>query len=106
MGFQPKVLPYAYEIKTIDSHTMGESTRIVYDGFPYLPGDTMMEKRNILWKNGEFSKEDSAENLADNYASLERGMIYDWCLKGGSYSLREKGKQLFPIYLQSLRKAG
>ena len=57
-------------------------------------------------KNGEFSKEDSAENLADNYASLERGMIYDWCLKGGSYSLREKGKQLLPIYLQSLRKAG
>lgn len=27
MGFQPKVLPYAYEIKTIDSHTMGESTQ-------------------------------------------------------------------------------
>ena len=57
-------------------------------------------------KTGEFSKEDSAENLADNYASLERGMIYDWWLKGGSYSLREKGKQLLPIYLQSLRKAG
>lgn len=55
MGFQPKVLPYAYEIKTIDSHTMGESTRIVYDGFPYLPGDTMMEKRNILWKIMIFS---------------------------------------------------
>ncbi|MEI3419014.1 MAG: proline racemase family protein [Blautia sp.] len=48
MGFQPKVLPYAYEIKTIDSHTMGESTRIVYDGFPYLPGDTMMEKKKYL----------------------------------------------------------
>lgn len=55
MGFQSKVLPYAYEIKTIDSHTMGESTRIVYDGFPYLPGDTMMEKRNILWKIMIFS---------------------------------------------------
>ena len=49
MGFQPKVLPYAYEIKTIDSHTMGESTRIVYDGFPYLPGDTMMEKKKISY---------------------------------------------------------
>ena len=44
MGFQPN----AYEIKTIDSHTMGESTRIVYDGFPYLPGDTMMEKKKYL----------------------------------------------------------
>ena len=55
MGFQPKVLPYAYEIKTIDSHTMGESTRIVYDGFPYLPGDTMMEKKKYLMKIMIFS---------------------------------------------------
>ena len=54
MGFQPKVLPYAYEIKTIDSHTMGESTRIVYDGFPYLPGDTMMEKKKYLMENYDF----------------------------------------------------
>ena len=54
MEFQPKVLPYAYEIKTIDSHTMGESTRIVYDGFPYLPGDTMMEKKKYLMENYDF----------------------------------------------------
>lgn len=54
MEFQPKVLPHAYEIKTIDSHTMGESTRIVYDGFPYLPGDTMMEKKKYLMENYDF----------------------------------------------------
>ena len=54
MEFQPKVLPYAYEIKTIDSHTMGESTRIVYDGFPYLPGDTMMEKKKYPMENYDF----------------------------------------------------
>lgn len=58
MGFQPKVLPYAYEIKTIDSHTMGESTRIVYDGFPYLPGDTMMEKK-------KYFKETSPSEITD-----------------------------------------
>ena len=56
MGFQPKVLPYAYEIKTIDSHTMGESTRIVYDGFPYLPGDTMMEKKKYLMEKRRIQK--------------------------------------------------
>ena len=54
MGFQPKILPYAYEIKTIDSHTMGESTRIVYDGFPYLPGETMMDKKKYLMENYDF----------------------------------------------------
>ena len=39
---------YAYHIKTIDSHTMGEPTRIVYDGFPELPGETMMDKKNCV----------------------------------------------------------
>ncbi|MCD7981200.1 MAG: proline racemase family protein [Clostridiales bacterium] len=44
----PTVREYAYHLKTIDSHTMGESTRIVYDGFPKLRGKTMMEKKNNL----------------------------------------------------------
>ncbi|MGN0378385.1 MAG: proline racemase family protein [Butyrivibrio sp.] len=48
MNNNVKVLPYAYKIKTIDSHTMGEPTRIVYDGFPELRGNTMMEKKEYL----------------------------------------------------------
>lgn len=39
---------YEHEFKTIDSHTMGEATRIIYDGFPDLPGKTMMEKKEYL----------------------------------------------------------
>lgn len=39
---------YEREFKTIDSHTMGEATRIIYDGFPDLPGKTMMEKKEYL----------------------------------------------------------
>ncbi|MGN0370719.1 MAG: proline racemase family protein [Butyrivibrio sp.] len=49
-----KVLQYAYKIKTIDSHTMGEPTRIVYDGFPELPGNTMMEKKDYLIEHYDF----------------------------------------------------
>lgn len=45
---------YAYHIKTIDSHTMGEPTRIVYDGFPELPGETMMEKKNYLMEHYDY----------------------------------------------------
>lgn len=76
---------------------MLDNSRFYYHLIPQLIGEGQ--------KTGEFSKEDTPENLADNYASLERGMIYDWCLKGGSYSLKEKGKQLLPIYLRSLLKA-
>ena len=53
-------------------------------------------------KTGEFIQDDTSENLADNYASLERGMIYDWCIKGGNYNLKEKSRHLLPIYLKSL----
>lgn len=35
----------------IDSHTMGEPTRIVYDGFPKLVGNTMIERKEYLEKN-------------------------------------------------------
>ena len=39
---------YEHSFRTIDSHTMGEATRIIYDGFPELPGQTMMEKKEYL----------------------------------------------------------
>lgn len=48
MQIQPKLPSYQHVIKAIDSHTMGEPTRIIYDGFPELPGDTMMSKKAFL----------------------------------------------------------
>ena len=38
-------------IRVIESHTSGEPTRIVYDGFPPAPGTTIMEKKLFLEKN-------------------------------------------------------
>ncbi|WP_017728840.1 proline racemase family protein [Halalkalibacterium ligniniphilum] len=38
-------------IQTIDSHTMGEPTRIVIGGAPRIIGSTMMEKKQYLEKN-------------------------------------------------------
>ncbi|WP_110686806.1 4-hydroxyproline epimerase [Salinicola aestuarinus] len=35
-------------IHVIDSHTGGEPTRLVMEGFPTLPGDTLAEKRDAL----------------------------------------------------------
>ena len=48
MDVHPRLLPYQYLIKAIDSHTMGEPTRVIYDGFPELPGDTMMQRKEYL----------------------------------------------------------
>ena len=57
MKFNPKTMGYRYQFKTIDSHTMGESTRIIYDGFPELPGKTMMEKKQYLEKHYDKCRE-------------------------------------------------
>ncbi|MGM9607026.1 MAG: proline racemase family protein [Oscillospiraceae bacterium] len=37
--------------RVVDSHTMGEPTRIIYDGFPPLEGATMMERKEYLERN-------------------------------------------------------
>lgn len=50
----PKLRPYAYMLKAIDSHTEGEATRIVYDGFPELPGATMMDKKKYLMEHYDY----------------------------------------------------
>ncbi len=38
-------------LKYYDTHTAGEPTRIVYEGFPELKGSSMMEKKNFVIEN-------------------------------------------------------
>lgn len=40
-----------FNFKIIDSHTGGEPTRMVYDGFPELVGETLQEKLHYFKKN-------------------------------------------------------
>ncbi len=41
-------------IKTIDTHTMGDPTRIVIDGLPKIEGKTMLEKKQKLSEQCDF----------------------------------------------------
>ena len=40
-------------IQTIDSHTEGNSTRVITDGYPIPPGRTLLEKRRWLWQHDD-----------------------------------------------------
>ncbi|MGF6989878.1 proline racemase [Lachnospiraceae bacterium PF1-21] len=53
MELKPKLNLDAYEasFKAIDTHTVGEFTRILFSGFPELKGDTPIERKNYLHKN-------------------------------------------------------
>ena len=49
MELKPKMTYKAFD--TVDSHTMGEPTRIITGGFPELLGNTMMERKKYLEEN-------------------------------------------------------
>ncbi|MER2262885.1 MAG: proline racemase family protein [Psychrobacillus sp.] len=42
---------YILSLETIDTHTMGEATRIVINGFPKIVGKTMMDKKEYVKEN-------------------------------------------------------
>ena len=40
-------------IQTIDSHTEGNSTRVIVGGVPVPPGKTLLERRDWLWRHDD-----------------------------------------------------
>ncbi len=42
------------KLEYVDTHTMGEPTRIIVDGLPPIVGDTMMEKKKYLERNFDY----------------------------------------------------
>ncbi len=53
---------------------------------------------------GEITGALSAGEIVRLYAMTERGLLYDWCLRGGDYSLASYGEKALPLFLQSLKK--
>lgn len=51
MEYTPKLRKAEKTFLVVDSHTMGEPTRIILQGFPELQGSTMMERKKFLEKN-------------------------------------------------------
>lgn len=43
-----------HRIRTIDTHTMGEPTRIVVEGIPTVPGNSILEKKRYIENNLDY----------------------------------------------------
>lgn len=56
-------------------------------------------------RRGELTADLTAKELARSYALCERGLMYDWCLTGGGYSLRDYGAAMLPRLLSFFRPA-
>lgn len=44
----PQIGKYGHVFGTVETHTVGEPVRIIISGFPEIPSDTIMEKKNCL----------------------------------------------------------
>ena len=54
-------------------------------------------------QRGELITALSAKEIARIYAIAERGMIYDWCISGGGYSLRGYAAEMLPRLMSAFR---
>ena len=48
---------------------------------------------------GELSDKRTVSDMVKLYALCERALMYDWCLCGGEYSLRDYASQVLPTFL-------
>lgn len=56
------------------------------------------------FENGEFNEEFTVSEIVKIYASLERSFLYEWCLSGGEYSLKNYAKIHFPRLFSAYTK--
>ena len=52
-------------------------------------------------ETGELSRGQSVSEMVKLYALCERALMYDWCLCGGEYSLRDYAAKILPGFLSS-----
>ena len=55
-------------------------------------------------QQGLFREDFTTLDVTRAYAVFERGLMYDWCISGGNYSLAQYSAQLLPQFLKGFCK--
>ena len=53
---------------------------------------------------GLFRDDLSVNDITKAYALFERGMMYDWCISSGNYSLCQYSEKMLPLFIAGLTK--
>ena len=53
---------------------------------------------------GELTDQRTVGEIVKAYAMFERGLMYDWCLSGGEYSLPQYAGDMMPLFLEGFVK--
>ena len=54
-------------------------------------------------KNGYITTEESVNEIVKYYAFCERAILYDWCLVGGEYSLKDSSNKQMRFFLKRIQ---
>lgn len=54
-------------------------------------------------QSGELRADVPVNEIVKSYAMLERGLMYDWCICDGEYSLSHYASTVLPMFLQGYR---
>ncbi len=52
-------------------------------------------------QKGLFREEFTTNDITKAYAMMERGLMYDWCISSGNYSLCQYAEAIMPAFLKS-----
>ena len=55
-------------------------------------------------ERGELRDDLPTGEIVKTYALCERALMYDWCICGGEYSLREYSGKMMPVFLAHIQK--
>lgn len=53
-------------------------------------------------EGGYFRRDLSVNDITKAYAMFERGLMYDWCICNGNYSLCQYSQMMLPLFLRGL----
>jgi TetR/AcrR family transcriptional regulator, cholesterol catabolism regulator len=96
-----------------------EAVKLVYhlESAPHKKKSFLISKKHNLYKiimaivregqkSGEIRKDKSADTITSMMVQLYRGIILDWCLDNGSYSLAESTARMAPLIYAGIKIPG
>lgn len=86
-------LLYSSQLTTKGQTSLNDKNRFYFEWVTQIIAEGL--------ENGEFASSSTAEELMDIYAMYERGLLYDWALAKGSYSLYHYSDKLLPHLLDT-----
>ncbi len=87
---------YATQLTTAGEKHLMDQSRIYYKLLRRIAAEGQ--------GRGQIRSDLSPAEVSRIYAMCERALIYDWCLRGGEYSLASYGREMMPMLLSKLKQ--